>query len=184
MSDFGLADSNLPRGLLSAYIGLGSNQGDRLVQLSEAVYHLDGALDLEVVAVSSAYESVPSGMPPGTRDFLNAVIKISTRMQPGDLLATCLGLETLMGRNRSWVVSDRPIDLDILHVEDVVLRTPDLILPHQRAHVRTFVLMPWIEIEPGLRLHGATIEEWLEMLPPEDRIPCEYFGEIPPYQML
>ena len=167
-----------------AFIGIGSNQGDRLAKLSEAVYHLSCTPGADVIAESSAYESPPQGMPPGSRDFLNAVVKIETLMTPHDLLATCLGIERIMGRDRSWVVHDRPIDLDVLYFEGASLRTPDLVLPHPRAHVRTFVLVPWIEIKPGLVLYGATIEEWLKLIPPEESVRCELSGKIPAYESL
>lgn len=172
----------LPEGYIEAYLGLGSNQGDRLVQLSEAVYHLSSTPDIQALKISSAYESSPSNMPPGTRDFLNAVVKITVAMPPEDLLVTCMGIERMMGRDRTCIGKDRPIDLDILYIDGVNIRKPELILPHPRAHTRTFVLIPWIEIEPGFSLYGARLEEWLEMLPVEEYVQCELFGEIPEYQ--
>jgi 2-amino-4-hydroxy-6-hydroxymethyldihydropteridine diphosphokinase len=174
----------LPEGYVEAYLGLGSNQGDRLAQLSEALYHISAVPDLIVLKVSSAYESVPSNMPPGTRDFLNAVVKIAIAMSPEDLLATCMGIERLMGRFRTWIVQDRPIDIDILSIDGANIRKPDLIIPHPRAHTRTFVLKPWIEIEPGFSLYGARLEEWLDMLPIEEYVPCGLLDEIPEYQTL
>ena len=172
---------HIPQGWAIGYIALGSNQGDRLDKLSEAVFHLKSLPESKILAVSSAYETSPVGMPVGTRDFLNAVAKIVSAMPPHDLLVTCLGIERLMGRDRGLVVQDRPIDLDLLHVDGVQSSTRDLILPHPRAHVRSFVLIPWIEIEPGLTLYGARLEDWLEMLPEEEWTPCELAGTIPDY---
>lgn len=168
----------------AAYIGLGSNQGDRLEKLSEAIYLLDTTPGIGVAKISGAYESSPQNMPPGSRNFLNAVVKFEAAMPPIDLLATCLGIERLMGRDRSWAVQDRPIDLDLLYYEGAAIRTLELVLPHPRAHIRTFVLMPWIEIEPGFSLYGATLEDWLTMIPPEDHVSCAHYGAIPAYSSL
>ncbi len=168
----------------SAFIGLGSNQGDRLAKLSEAVYLLGTTPGIGILSLSSAYESAPQKMPHGSRDFLNAVAKIETVISPADLLATCLGIERIMGRDRSWVVQDRPIDLDLLYYEGAAMRTPELVLPHPRAHTRTFVLIPWIEIAPHVSLYGATIADWLKMLPPEEYVRCELSGKIPDYDSI
>lgn len=174
----------IPERYTQAYIGLGSNQGDRLAQLSEALYHLSGTPDLIIIKASSAYESAPLNMPTGTRDFLNAIVKIAIDMPPEDLLATCMGIERLMGRDRTCIGKDRPIDLDVLHIDGVIIRKPGLIIPHPGAHTRTFVLKPWIEIEQGYSLYGAHLEEWLEMLPIEEYVPCELVGDIPKYHSL
>ena len=171
--------NKIPEGFIEAYLSLGTNECDRLYQLSEALFHLNGIIDLKILKVSSAYESTPSKMPPGTRDFLNAVVKIAIAMKPEDLLATCMGIERLMGRDRTCIGKDRPIDMDILYVEGVNIRTPDLVIPHPRAHIRTFVLKPWIEIESGFPLYGARLEDWLNMLPDEESVPCELIGAIP-----
>ncbi|MEP0813713.1 MAG: 2-amino-4-hydroxy-6-hydroxymethyldihydropteridine diphosphokinase [bacterium] len=167
-----------------SYIGIGSNQGDRLANLSEAIYILSGIREIQVANVSSAWRSDPVGMPPGTREFLNAVIALKTVLSPRDLLSTCLGTERLMGRDRSWVISDRPIDLDLLYFDGLEIREPDLIVPHPRAHTRTFVLNPWIEIAPGFTLYGATLEEWLSMIPEPERVDCACAGPIPDYDKL
>ncbi len=176
--------SELPNEYIQAYIGLGSNQGDRFAQLSEAVYHLSNTPDLIVSKVSSAYESAPINMPIGTRDFFNAVVRLAIAMPPEDLLATCLGIERLMGRDRSCIGIDRPIDIDILYIEDVYVRSPQLVIPHPRAHTRAFVLKPWLEIEHGISLHGARLKEWLDMLLLVEHFPCESVGTIPDYQSL
>lgn len=167
-----------------ACIALGSNQGDRLAQLSEAVFHLESVPDVTVASVSSAWESAPSEMPPGSREFYNAVVQITTKLAPAQILSACLGIERMMGRAKSWAIADRPIDLDLLWVEGVVMDDPELTLPHPRAHLRTFVLLPWIELGTSVTLHGSSLQKWLSSIPACESVPCTLIGDIPTYGSL
>lgn len=137
-----------------AFIGLGSNLGDRAKTLTEAVAALEGA-GVRVVAGSSIYETDPVGGPSQPR-FLNQVIEIDFEGTPRRLLETCQRIELLLGRNRAreerW--GPREIDLDVLAVGDAIAKEPGLDLPHPRIAERAFVLVPWAEIAPEFEVAG------------------------------
>lgn len=130
-----------------AYIGLGSNLGDRAAMLRAAFARLAGLG--RIVAASSLYETEPWGLteqPP----FLNAAATLETEHAPEPLLRELLRIERDLGRERQaepqW--GPRSIDLDLLLYEDRVLRTPELVVPHPRLHERAFALVPLAEIAP------------------------------------
>jgi 2-amino-4-hydroxy-6-hydroxymethyldihydropteridine diphosphokinase len=132
----------------TAYIGLGANLGDRASALRQAARQI-GALG-RVTAVSSLYETEPVGFreqPP----FLNAVIALETDLPPAALFETLLGIERDLGRVRSFRNAPRILDLDVLLLDDLILNTPELTVPHPRMHERVFVLAPLAEIAPDLR---------------------------------
>lgn len=132
----------------TAYIALGANLGDRASSLREAVRRL--ASLGEVVAVSSLYETDPVGyadQPP----FLNAVLRLETELAPAELLRALLEVEQDMGRHRTFRNAPRPLDLDILMIDDLVVDSSELTLPHPRLHERAFVLVPFAEIAPAVR---------------------------------
>ena len=131
-----------------AFLGMGSNLGDR-----EA--HLRAALDmLDVVAVSSVYETDPVGGPDQDR-YLNIVVEIATDLAPRELLAVCHRLEAAAGRVRDVRWGPRTLDVDILWIDGVTVDEPDLTIPHPRMFERRFVLAPLGELAPEL-----LPEEW------------------------
>lgn len=134
--------------LAIAYLGLGSNLGDRVSCIMSAVASLQekGAL---VLKRSAIIETDPVGGPPQDK-FLNAVVKIETKLSPGELLSTCQVIERQLGRVRNVLNGPRTIDLDILLYDCLTIDTPQLKIPHPRMLERTFVLEPLKEIEPGL----------------------------------
>ena len=140
-----------------AYIGLGSNLGDRAANLAEARRRLDEAG--RIVAVSSIYETEPWGVGPGQPDYLNQVVAITTALPPSDLLKELLGVERVMGRVRAAPGDPRVIDLDLLLYGDEVIDEPGLTLPHPRMCDRAFVLTPLAEIAPDALhpVNGLTI---------------------------
>ncbi len=148
----------------TAYIGLGSNLGDRLGHIVEALQLLirDG---VEVVRCSQLYETEPVGMD-SALPFYNGVCEIRTRLTPQELMKLLLQVETALGRDRSRGM-DREIDLDLLHYVGVSIDLPGLKLPHPRLQQRRFVLEPWAEIAPDLEIAplSSTIEELLKAIP-------------------
>ncbi len=130
-----------------AYIGLGANLGDRAATLREAAQRL-GTLG-RITAVSSLYETEPVGFreqPP----FLNAVIALETNMSPTELFRELIAIERDLGRVRTFRNAPRTLDLDVLLMDDLVLETSDLTLPHPRMHERAFVLAPLTEVAPDV----------------------------------
>ncbi|HYT90039.1 MAG TPA: 2-amino-4-hydroxy-6-hydroxymethyldihydropteridine diphosphokinase [Gemmataceae bacterium] len=155
---------------VTAYIGLGSNVGDRQANLDRATEALQEASQIEVTQVSSYYEYDAVGGPPGQSPYLNAVIEIQTELSPEDVLALLLNIEQRLGRVRRERHGPRTLDLDLLLYDDQIRKGPDLTLPHPRMHERAFVLEPFAEIAPDA-VHpvlGNTIGELWEMLEPED----------------
>lgn len=130
---------------MRAYLGLGSNLGDRVAHLREAIASLE-----EVVAVSGAYETEPLGGPGGQDPYLNAVVALETERPPRALLAECRRLEAAAGRVRAERWGPRSLDVDVLLVGDLVVREDDLVVPHPRMWLRRFVLAPLAELDPSL----------------------------------
>ncbi|MBI5024092.1 MAG: 2-amino-4-hydroxy-6-hydroxymethyldihydropteridine diphosphokinase [Candidatus Omnitrophica bacterium] len=131
-----------------AYIALGSNLGDRVCYIKNAVALLQEK-GVSVLKQSTIIETDPVGGPP-QRKFLNAVVKISTELSPLELFSVCQSIETELGRVRDVINGPRTIDLDILLYDRLTIDTPQLKIPHPRMFERTFVLEPLKEIEPGL----------------------------------
>lgn len=142
---------------MKVVIALGSNIGDTNSHLHHAIDELGKII--EVSAVSSFYKTAPVGGPP-QNDYLNAVLIGRSDMDPLDLLIAMQEIETLAGRIRDIEWGPRTLDLDLITFGELVLTEPHLELPHPRAHERTFVLEPWLEIEPEARLpvHGSARE--------------------------
>jgi 2-amino-4-hydroxy-6-hydroxymethyldihydropteridine diphosphokinase len=127
------------------YLALGSNLGDRLANLKQAIASLPP--QLEVKARSRVYETPPWGYTDQPA-FLNQVLKGNTYLQPELLLKHLKRLEVALGRVPSFQNGPRLIDIDLLFYNDLVLNTPSLVLPHPQVHERGFVLMPLMDIAP------------------------------------
>lgn len=140
---------------MRAFIGLGSNLGDRAGALRGAVRALDSVAGLRVVAASSCYETEPVGGP-HQADYLNAVVEVETSLDPRALLDACHAIEDALGRDRSAEVrwGPRAIDLDLLVVGDLTVDEPGLQVPHPRLRERAFVLVPLAEVAPDLEVPG------------------------------
>ena len=132
-------------------LALGTNLGRREATLASAVADLARTPGLEVVAVSPVVETAPVGGPPQP-DYLNAVVAVRSTLTPHALLAACLAVERRHGRERRERWAARTLDVDVGTYGDVVLDTPDLVLPHPRAAGRAFVLAPWAALDPQARL--------------------------------
>jgi 2-amino-4-hydroxy-6-hydroxymethyldihydropteridine diphosphokinase len=157
--------------LRTAYLGLGSNVGDREAHLRAAVQML-GARGVEVDAVSSAYETEPVGEVLDQPDFLNAAVRARTGLEPEELLDVCKEIEAERGRDLDAARhSPRPLDVDLLLLGDLSLSTGRLTLPHPEVTSRRFVLVPLLELDPGLELpDGTRLADALDALGPGQRV--------------
>ncbi|MEX2577886.1 MAG: 2-amino-4-hydroxy-6-hydroxymethyldihydropteridine diphosphokinase [Verrucomicrobiales bacterium] len=134
-----------------AGLSLGSNLGNRLANLREAVDRLDEARSTDHLLVSSIYETEAVGCGTDSPDFLNAVVEIETELTPEALMDFLQNIETAMGRALARTVNaPREIDLDILYYDDLKAKTARLEIPHPRMNEREFVLRPLAEIRPDL----------------------------------
>jgi 2-amino-4-hydroxy-6-hydroxymethyldihydropteridine diphosphokinase len=140
-----------------AYIGLGANQGDLVATLNAAVHSLGSLEQSQFVAASPFYLSAP--IEANGPDYLNAVVRIDTDLEPYGLLLHLLEIEMVFGRKRGGGPdarrnAPRSIDLDLLMVGDLIIRSAPLVLPHPRMHERAFVLRPLLDIAPDLTVPG------------------------------
>jgi 2-amino-4-hydroxy-6-hydroxymethyldihydropteridine diphosphokinase len=145
-----------------AFIGLGSNLGDREANLRQALESLAQAPQTTVVRASSLYDTEPIGVEDQPH-FLNAVAQLETQLTPRQLLWNLMLVERRLGRVRTQRWGPRTIDLDLLLYEDVVMEEDDLELPHPELAKRSFVLVPLVELEPLLP-HPVTGETMLSLL--------------------
>ncbi len=130
-----------------AYLGIGTNLGDRLAFLQGAVDGLAASPGITVAGVSPVYETDPVGGPEQP-DFLNAVVAVETTLGPHELLAQCQRLEREAHRVREEHWGPRTLDVDVLLYGDERIDTPDLVVPHPRAGERAFVLVPLADLAP------------------------------------
>ena len=138
-----------------AIIAMGSNLGDRLSYLQFGLDQLKLLPDVEVLNVSSIYETQAIGGPENQDDYLNAVAVISTSLSPNNLLVVLNEIESGAGRVRDIHHGPRTLDLDIIDFENYSSDDPVLTVPHPRAKERAFVLIPLQEIAPEWRLNGS-----------------------------
>ncbi|MBC8365486.1 MAG: 2-amino-4-hydroxy-6-hydroxymethyldihydropteridine diphosphokinase [Actinobacteria bacterium] len=127
-----------------AFLGLGSNLGDRLAHLRAAVASLS-----DVVAVSPVYETAPVGGPE-QGPYLNCVVELHTSAGARELLHAAQACETAAGRVRDERWGPRTLDVDVLWIEGSTVDEPDLVVPHPRMHERAFVLVPLRDLAPDL----------------------------------
>lgn len=151
---------------VTAFVGLGANEGDRAAALRTAIAALDATDGLRVEGVSPVYQTEAHRRPgqPPQPDHLNAVVRLRTALPPDALLDVFHALEAVAGRAPTaepW--APRPLDLDLLLYGDRVMVTPALTLPHPRLAGRRFVLRPLADLAPNLVLPdtGATVADAL-----------------------
>jgi 2-amino-4-hydroxy-6-hydroxymethyldihydropteridine diphosphokinase len=138
-----------------AFLGLGSNLGNRLTNLQAAVDALQTEPGLRVTASSRVWETVPVGGPPQP-DYLNAVIRAETDLSARDLLDVARRVEQRMGRVRKERWGARLLDVDILLYDEEQIDEPELVVPHPRMAERAFVLLPLLELDPDPVLPDGT----------------------------
>ena len=151
-----------------AVIAMGGNIGDVVQAMRAAVVALDGMPGNQVTGISPLYRTSPWGMKPGTPDFLNAVVTLTTTIEPAALLDQLHVVEAAHGRSREVHWASRPLDLDIVDIDGIVSEDPDLTLPHPRAWQRAFVLAPLADLDPDFTLagpHGGPVARLLEDAP-------------------
>jgi len=131
------------------YLSIGSNLGDRRRNIETAIELLRDTGDIEVVKISTLYETDPIGGPPQDK-FLNGALEIKTNLAPYDLLKSLNKIEEKLGRVRTIKHGPRTLDLDILTYDDITINEPDLVIPHPQMTLRDFVLKPLTEIAPEI----------------------------------
>lgn len=149
----------------TGYLGLGSNVGDRAENLRSAI-RLIGRHGAEVEAVSGGYETEPVGEITDQPDFLNAVARIRTALEPVALLDVCKTVEAEQGRMFGGPRhGPRTLDVDLLLLGEIELATDRLTLPHREVTTRRFVLVPLLELDPELELpDGTRLRDCLDRL--------------------
>lgn len=142
----------------TAFLGLGTNIGNKTENLKEAVEALKHLPKTQVEAVSEYYETEPVGYTQQD-NFLNTCVKLKTDLSPGALLGCCFGIEASFGRERPFKNSPRTLDIDLLLYEDCIKDTEELTLPHKEMKNRGFVLVPLKDILPELKFCGIDFSE-------------------------
>ena len=137
---------------MKAVIALGANLGDPKRQISEAIDQIRD--QIKVKSVSKLIETEPVGVADKQPNYINAVLIGESELRPLDLIKVLSDIENKMGRFRSFPNAARTIDIDIIDYGGLFMESPELTLPHPRAHLRRFVLAPWLEIEPDGELSG------------------------------
>lgn len=146
--------------MAEALISLGSNIGDPLAALHQAMDHLSRDPDIAIKAQSSFYRTAPVG-PVAQDDFINAALLLTTTLAPDVLMKRLLDIETKMGRDRTHAVrfGPRVIDLDLILYDDVKQKSALVELPHPRFRERAFVLVPLSEIAPEWRVDNVPLSD-------------------------
>ena len=155
---------------MTAYLGLGSNMGDRRAHLQAAVDSLRSR-GIGVSGSSSVYETDPVGEVPDQRAFLNAAIRVTVGLEPEQLLAVAKAVELELGRDpRAPRHGPRPVDVDLLLIDGLTLERPDLRVPHRDLLERRFVLVPLLELDFSLRhADGTRLSDALAALAPDEQ---------------
>lgn len=169
------------KGIVTAYLGLGSNVGDREEYVEQAIFLLDKNPNIELVKHSTNYETEPEGggsQPP----FINAVAEVKTKLTPHKLLEVCQEIEATLGREREIEWGPRTIDIDILLYGTEIISDDKLQVPHPLMHGRLFVLRPLREIAPQL-MHPV-LEKRIEALYEERKAETgeKYDDELPGFK--
>jgi 2-amino-4-hydroxy-6-hydroxymethyldihydropteridine diphosphokinase len=154
-----------------AYIGIGSNLGDKILNCKDSIARIDGTSGCEVTACSDLFKTEPEGVA-GQQWYVNCVVEVKTERTPRELFDSLMAIELEMGRIRTEKWGSRIIDLDLLIFGEQVLDSPDLVVPHPLLHTRRFVLEPLVQVAPELvhPILNVTIRRLLNELPRESYV--------------
>lgn len=144
-----------------AYISIGTNIGDKLNNINNALNAINHLPNTQVANVSSVYETEPWGYA-AQDNFYNICAAVETEFSPNAFLGACLGIEAAFGRERPFKNSPRIIDIDVLLYNNLKIDTAELIVPHPRMHERAFVLIPLKDIVPDLKINEFDFNDWYE----------------------
>ncbi len=145
----------------TAYLLIGGNLGDRLLNLQKAIEHIEPDCG-DIIAMSSVYETAAWGNTDQPA-FLNQVVVLNTDLEPGELMTRLLEIEKELGRLRMEKMGPRTIDIDILLIGELVMQTPGLIVPHPALHLRKFALIPLTEVAASV-IHPTENKTIAELL--------------------
>ena len=149
-----------------AYIGIGSNLGDKLFNCRYSIDRISQLPECHVTACSSLFKTEPEGVT-GQGWYANCVVEVTTSQSPAQILTSLMGIESSMGRIRKKHWEARIIDLDILLFGQEIIESNDLVIPHPLLHKRRFILEPLVQLAPDL-VHPVlktTIRQLLNQLP-------------------
>lgn len=153
--------------MTKAVLALGSNLGDREATIVEALLRIADVAGVELLVASSLHETAalkPHGVDRQAPAYLNAVAIVDTSLSPEALLDAVNAIELDLGRVRGEQWADRTLDIDVIDFAGETRNTAALTLPHPRAGERSFVLAPWLEIDPEAELGGRRVSEILATL--------------------
>lgn len=151
-----------------AYLGLGTNIGDRLGYLNKAYEILNNKEEINIIKKSKIYETKAWGFTEQA-DFLNMCIEIDTSLCEYELLRVCQDVEYELNRKRIIKWGPRTIDVDILFFNDIILNDEELTIPHPRIQDRAFVLIPLLDLQKNLYIKNKDINTYLNLLDDEER---------------
>ncbi|MBU5306404.1 2-amino-4-hydroxy-6-hydroxymethyldihydropteridine diphosphokinase [Clostridioides mangenotii] len=149
------------------YLGLGTNMGDRLLNLKRAVEYLESFEGIRIVKLSKVYETKAWGYT-DQDDFLNMCLEVETDIDKHEVLQICQEVEQRLHRKRIIRWGPRTIDVDILFYNDFVSDDEELILPHPRIKQRAFVIIPLLDLDEDIMLKGKKLRHYLDLLPGVD----------------
>ncbi|SHH83497.1 2-amino-4-hydroxy-6-hydroxymethyldihydropteridinediphosphokinase [Caloranaerobacter azorensis DSM 13643] len=149
--------------MAKVYLGVGTNLGDRLNNLNEAIRLIKNFRNTEVIKISKIYETEPWGYTLQDK-FLNLCMEIETDLDPFELLEECQKVERILKRKRYFRWGPRTIDVDILIYDDVSINDDKLTIPHPRIQERAFVLVPLKDLNENIVIKGKTISEWIDIV--------------------
>ncbi|MFZ3172548.1 MAG: 2-amino-4-hydroxy-6-hydroxymethyldihydropteridine diphosphokinase [Carboxydocellales bacterium] len=157
--------------MVTAYVGLGSNQGDSVENLRLAIIKLNSTAGIMVQEVAELYQTAPVGYVEQAW-FFNTVARVETTLSPEELLKSLFKIEDELGRIRTIRWGPRTLDLDLLLYTGEQSSIPELTIPHPRMQERAFVMVPLAEIAPDILINGQTAEQIAKILKSKQEIIC------------